>query len=187
MGLFELLPVHGIILLEDEQLMSVYSLYGTSSYVTQAKETLRKSFESILFIYQSSLNAYYSFGVLRGNIELEESVNRSLTMWLQQDSVKWEDPVDDMTAVRRMRLCLYVMQDWGLQYRTVNFLCKYGGAAFTQWKLEAIPNMFRVKRRVHIRGKLSNKRSLKFFPHLMCAEQANVSAMCDFFEQLPLH
>ena len=84
--------------------MSVYSLSDTISYVTQVKETLRKLFESILFIYQS-ICLLYSFGVLRCNIELEETVNRSLTMRLQRDSVKWENAVDDMTAaVRRMRL-----------------------------------------------------------------------------------
>ena len=82
--------------------MSVYSLSDTISYVTQVKETLRKLFESILFIYQS-ICLLYSFGVLRCNIELEETVNRSLTMRLQRDSVKWENAVDDMTAaVRRI-------------------------------------------------------------------------------------
>ena len=71
-----------IILLEDEQLMSVYSLS-----VTQVKETLWKLFEIILFFHQS-ICLLYSFGVLRCDIELEETVNRSLTMRLQRDSVK---------------------------------------------------------------------------------------------------
>lgn len=71
-GSFQLLPVWEIILFGRWAVnVSLLVIWDELLYVTQAKETLRKSFESILFIYQS-ICLQYSFGVLRGNIELED-------------------------------------------------------------------------------------------------------------------